>query len=273
MDNMKSDSSAILQSPVFSQKRLAFAQRLRLSEPGIPRHIAIIMDGNGRWAEKRGMKRFQGHARGAKVVEKIVLHCVNCGIEVLSLYSFSMQNWKRPAAEVEFLMQLYSRYLVAIRPTLKKHNVRLVHLGRTEKLPAKVVKELNLTVKLTKDNTGMVLALALNYGSREEMVDAVKAVAAKCVAGKLKPQEIDEQCFSNHLYTAGLPDPDLLIRTSNELRVSNFLLWQISYAEFFVTETLWPDFNEHNLDEAVMAYAQRSRRMGDIKPALMESAT
>jgi undecaprenyl diphosphate synthase len=242
------------------------AARLKIEPQQIPRHIAIVMDGNGRWATQRGKQRFEGHRQGARVVEKIVMHCVNSGLECLTLYSFSMQNWKRPKLEVSFLMQLYVHYLVGIRKTLAKHNVRLVHLGRTEKLPPKLIRELNKTVELSAGHTGMILALALNYGSREEIVDAVKKLCKKSADGKLKANNIDERTIADNLYTAELPDPDLVIRTSNEMRISNFLLWQISYAEFFITPTLWPDFKAEDIDEAIIAFSKRSRRMGDIRP-------
>lgn len=226
------------------------------------------MDGNGRWAEKKGLSRFHGHRQGGKIVEKIALCCVDLGIEYLTLYSFSMQNWKRPAEEVSFLMHLYARYLEEIRPTLMKNNVKLLHLGRREGLPQEVTQALSETLELTNSNTGMVLGLALNYGSREEIVDAIKKIAHKCKTGELDPDDIDHVCISNHLYTAGWQDPDLLIRTSGELRISNFMLWQISYTEFYATETLWPDFGAADLDHAVKAYAQRARRFGDIKSQL-----
>jgi undecaprenyl diphosphate synthase len=248
------------------ENRIAAAKRLGIEAEKMPRHIAIIMDGNGRWAVNRGLKRFQGHQQGAKVVEKIVLHCVNLGLECATLYSFSMQNWKRPKLEVNFLMQLYTRYLAGIRKTLKKYNVRLIHLGRTEKLPPKLVRELHKTVEITSKHTGLTLALALNYGSREEIVDAIKKIYRDCVDGKMKVEQIDEQCISENLYSAGLPDPDLLIRTSSEKRLSNFLLWQLSYTEFYVTDTLWPDFTAEDLDKAVIEYSKRARRLGDTKP-------
>ena len=223
------------------------------------------MDGNGRWAESKGLPRFEGHKAGGKVVEEIALYCVDLGIEYLTLYSFSMQNWKRPKEEIDFLMYLYSRYLEAIRPNLMKNNVKLLHLGEIEKLPKSVVKALNETTQLTNTNSGMVLGLALNYGSRTEIVNAVKEIAQEYKEGKLKLEDIDHDCFSNHLYTAGWHEPDLLIRTSGEMRISNFLLWQASYAEFYVTEMLWPDFNKQELDKALKAYAKRARRFGDIK--------
>jgi len=255
-------------NPNFEQKRRQAADRLNLQPLGIPRHIAIIMDGNGRWATRAGLSRFEGHLRGAKVVETIAQCCVDTGVEYLTLYSFSMQNWKRPSEEVDFLMNLYAKYLAEIRPNLMRNNVKLIHLGRTEKLPRMVTDAMNETVKLTGENTGMVLGLALNYGARTELVDAVKKIAQEYKAGELKLDEIDQACLSNHLYTAGWAEPDLLIRTSGEMRISNFLLWQISYTEFYVTDTLWPDFGAGDLDEAIRAYANRSRRFGDVKARL-----
>jgi undecaprenyl diphosphate synthase len=247
------------------QKLKASAERLGIGPEQMPRHVAIIMDGNGRWAIKRGLPRFEGHREGGKTVEKIVKHSLELGIEVLTLYSFSMQNWKRPREEVDFLMHLYANYLTNIRPMLMDNNVRLVHLGVKRQLPEMVTKALDETMNLTAGNTGMVLALALNYGARTEIVEAVRKITGECAAGKIAIEQIDENCVSSHLDTAGLPDPDLVIRTSNELRISNFLLWQVSYAEFYVTPTLWPDFDEKEMDKAVMAYAGRNRRFGDVK--------
>lgn len=248
----------------FEEKRRGAAQRLGISQEQIPRHVAIIMDGNGRWATMQGLGRLRGHEQGAKTVKQIARYCVSLGIEYLTLYSFSMQNWKRPAEEVDFLMHLYAVYLEGIRPSLMENNVRLLHLGRTERLPQSVIEALEKTMQITRDNSGMVLGLALNYGARAEIVDAVRKIAAEHNNGTLALDDIDQDCVSNHLYTAGWRDPDLLIRTSGELRISNFLLWQISYTEFYVTETLWPDFSESDIDDAIKAYAQRSRRFGDI---------
>ncbi len=242
------------------------AKRLGLRAEQMPRHIAIIMDGNGRWAHKKALPRVRGHRQGAKIVEKIALHCVNLGIDYLTLYSFSMENWKRPKDEINSLMYLYSRYLVEIRPTLHENNVKLVHLGRMAQLPSEVKAELKKTIEITGGNTGMVLALALNYGSRTEIVDATRRIARKCSSGKMAAKDIDENCISRHLYTAALPEPDLLIRTANERRISNFLLWQISYSEFYVTKTLWPDFGKADLEKAIRDYARRGRRFGDIEP-------
>ncbi len=252
-------------SETFEEKRQKTAERLGIRTGQMPRHVAIIMDGNGRWAQRRGLPRFRGHEQGAKTVERIAQYAVDIGLEALSIYSFSMQNWKRPKEEIDFLMYLYAAYLRGIQPTLMENNVRLVHLGRTERLPQDVIEALGETLDMTRSNTGMALGLALNYGARAEIVDATRSIAEACVAGRLHVEDIDEDCFGRHLYTADLPDPDLLVRTSGELRISNFLLWQVSYAEFYVTETLWPDFDADCLDEAIRAYAGRSRRFGDVK--------
>jgi len=241
------------------------AERLGLTTKQMPSHIAIIMDGNGRWAQRRSLPRFEGHRQGAKTVEKIAQNCVDFGIKSLTLYSFSIENWKRPRVEVNSLMHLYSQYLVAIRPTLMRNNVRLIHLGRLSGLPSPVQNELKKTIEKTSANTGMRLALALNYGGRTEIVDATTKIAQEYKRGKLRLKDIDEQCISRHLYTNGLAEPDLLVRTANEMRISNFLLWQISYSEFYVTRTLWPDFKKASLEKAILAYAKRTRRFGTIK--------
>jgi undecaprenyl diphosphate synthase len=248
------------------QKLAKTAARLGLRPEQIPRNVAIIMDGNGRWAQARNRPRYEGHGQGAKTAENVALSCVAFGLESLTLYSFSMENWKRPKTEVNALMHLYTDYLVGIRASLMRDNVRLLHLGRMEGLPQSVVDALNGTMALTKANTGMVLAMALNYSGRVEIADAAKAIAKDCVEGRLRVEDIDEKCVSEHLYTAQMPDPDLLIRTASELRVSNFLLWQICYSEFYVTDTLWPDFNDQSLDEAILAYASRGRRFGGLDP-------
>jgi undecaprenyl diphosphate synthase len=244
----------------------ATARRFGIEPQQMPRHIAIIMDGNGRWATKRDLPRFEGHRQGGKTVERIVQYCLELGVECLTLYSFSLQNWKRPKEEVDFLMYLYAQYLVKIRPMLMDNNVRLVHLGLASQLPESVQTALSETVAMTATNTGMILALALNYGSRTEIVEAVKKIAQEYKHGTLNLDAINEECINAHLDTAGLPDPDLIIRTSSELRISNFLLWQISYAEFHVTDTLWPDFDKADMDKAIIAYAGRSRRFGDVAP-------
>jgi len=241
------------------------AKRLGLRPDQMPRHIAIIMDGNGRWAKRKGLPRVEGHRQGGKTVEKIAQCCVDFGIESLTLYSFSIENWKRPKGEVSALMHLYTQYLIEIRATLMKNNVKLVHLGRSAGLPAPVQNELRKTMEITDANTGMILALALNYGGRTEIIDATIQIAQEYKNGKLRLRDIDEQCVSRHLYTAGLAEPDLLIRTANEMRISNFLLWQISYSEFYVTKTLWPDFKNSSLENAILAYAKRNRRFGTVK--------
>ncbi|MCK5000172.1 MAG: isoprenyl transferase [Anaerohalosphaera sp.] len=248
----------------FEEKRIATALRFGIDANQIPRHIAIIMDGNGRWAEERGLPRFHGHSKGAQMVEEVALHCVSCGVECVTLYSFSLQNWKRPKEEIEFLMGLYALYLEGMRETLMNNNVRLVHLGQRQRLPEEVLNALDGTIEMTSKNSGMALCLALNYGSRAEIVDAVRVIAEKCKNGKLTEDQIDQQCISDHLNTSELCDPDLLVRTSGELRLSNFLLWQLSYAEFYVTDTYWPDFDKAALDKAILAFAERSRRFGDV---------
>jgi len=247
------------------QKLEATAQRLGLDAAKMPRNIAVIMDGNGRWAQQKGLPRYEGHGQGAKTAEMISLRCVDFGLESVTLYSFSMENWKRPQVEINVLMHLYSDYLVNIRPTLMKNNTRFVHLGRMDGLPKSVEEALLGTAEITSGNTGMVLAMALNYGGRAEIVDATRAIAREHQQGKISLDDINEGCISDHLYTKGLPDPDLVIRTANELRVSNFLLWQISYSEFYVTDTLWPDFDDKELERAITAYARRDRRFGAIK--------
>jgi undecaprenyl diphosphate synthase len=249
----------------FKEKLEETAGRLGLPAEQMPRHLAIIMDGNGRWAQQRSLPRFEGHRRGAKTVERIALDCVAFGIESLTLYSFSIENWKRPKTEVNALMHLYAEYLAGIRPTLMRNNVKLIHLGRLAGLPTSVQKELATTMDETCTNTGMTLALALNYGGRTELVDMTRKIAQECKKGKLRIEDIDEACISRHLYAANLAEPDLLIRTANEMRISNFLLWQISYSEFYVTKTLWPDFKKASLEKAIQAYAKRTRRFGTIE--------
>jgi len=251
----------------FKAKQKRTAERLAIPVDRIPRNIAIIMDGNGRWAQNRGLPRAEGHRQGGKTVEKIAQCSVDLGIETLTLYSFSTENWKRPKPEIDGLMFLYKQYLIEIRPTLMKNNVKLIHLGRKEPLPQDVLKALSETVEQTADNTGMVLALALNYSGRTELVDAIKRIAEQYSQGSLSQAQIDDQCVSTHLYAPQLKEPDLLIRTANERRISNFLLWQISYSEFYITEALWPDFSEEDMDKAILDYAHRVRRFGDVKAA------
>jgi undecaprenyl diphosphate synthase len=248
----------------FEEKLKKTAKRLDLKLEQIPHHIAIIMDGNGRWAQHKSMPRVMGHRQGAKIIERIASFCVDLGIESLTLYSFSMENWKRPKSEINTLMHIHSEYLVGIRPTLMKNNVKLIHLGRKKGLPAQVIKDLSETMAETSTNTGMILALALNYSGRTELVDTTRKIAKAYKNGKFRLKDIDEQCVSQNLYASYLGEPDLLIRTANEMRISNFLLWQISYSEFYVTKTLWPDFTTTSLEKAILAYASRKRRFGTI---------
>lgn len=229
-----------------------------------PKHIAIIMDGNGRWAVQRDLPRTAGHRAGARAVRDTLVECGRLGIDTLTLYSFSLENWKRPADEINALMELCIEYLIKQRQELIDNNVRFVQLGRREGLPESVLEQLDETIRASSHCTGLTLALALNYSSRAEITDAARAIAEKVKAGALDPEQITEQTVSQHLYTADLPDPDLLIRTAGEMRVSNYLLWQISYAEIHVTEVLWPDFEVTHLHEAIRDFARRSRRYGAI---------
>jgi undecaprenyl diphosphate synthase len=235
----------------------------------IPRHIAVIMDGNGRWAVRRGLERIRGHQEGAKTVRRIVTECARLrkergGPDFLTLYSFSLENWKRPATEVTFLMQMYIEYLRMERATMMENNIKFAQIGRLDNLPDPVLDEVNITLEETKNNNGLTLVLALNYGSRAEIVDGVRAIADKVKSGEIDPRDIDEETISDHLYTAGTPDPDLLIRTAGEMRVSNYLLWQISYAELYVSDVLWPDFAESDLHDAIRSFASRNRRFGAL---------
>ena len=227
----------------------------------IPRHIAVIMDGNGRWAAQRSLGRSAGHRAGGKAVRATLEACSAVGVEMLTLYSFSIENWKRPAAEVGALMELYLEYMAAERHKLVEHNIRFMQIGRRDGLSPEVLKALELTLEATKDCTGPILNLAVNYGGRADIVDAARSLAERAARGEINPKDIDEAALGNSLSTAGLPDPDLLIRTAGEMRVSNFLLWEISYAELHVTPTLWPDFDADALYSAIRDYASRTRRL------------
>lgn len=229
----------------------------------LPAHVAIIMDGNGRWAARRHLPRVEGHRSGIESVRDVVETSARLGIPVLTLYAFSIENWKRPHAEVNTLMLLLKRYIRSELSTLNRNNIRFRVIGRADELASDVQDELDFGVASTASNTGMVFNIALNYGGRAEIVDA----ARRALAAGLAPDQLDERTFASFLYTAGVPDPDLLIRTSGEMRVSNFLLWQIAYAEIWVTETLWPDFRRHDLLNALLAYQKRDRRYGGIKPS------
>ena len=231
----------------------------------LPQHVAVIMDGNGRWAAQRHLPRVEGHRAGIESVRDIVESSARIGIRVLTLYAFSVENWKRPATEVSTLMSLLKRYLRLELNTLLRNNIRFHVIGRAEDLAPDIRRELQLAEEKTASNEGMLFNIALNYGGRAEIVEATK----RMLAARINPDELDEQRFSGFLYTAGQPDPDLLIRTSGEMRVSNFLLWQIAYAEIWVTDTLWPDFRKRDLLEAILAYQKRDRRYGGInQPAV-----
>ncbi len=229
-----------------------------------PKHIAIIMDGNGRWAQQQGLPRIEGHLRGVESVRRIMEACRDLGVEVLTLYCLSSENWKRPAQELEFLMALLREYLIAERETLVKNNLRLKIIGRRERLPEEVQSEMDRTIEACASNTGMTLCLAINYGARSELVDTFRVLAEQVVAGTLNPADITEESIDAALYTTGLPDPDLLIRTSGEMRISNFLLWQISYSEIWVTDTAWPEFDRQHLEEAMHEFSNRKRRFGGL---------
>jgi undecaprenyl diphosphate synthase len=229
----------------------------------LPAHIAIIMDGNGRWAAQRHLPRVEGHRAGIDSVRDVVETSARLGIDVLTLYAFSVENWKRPKAEVATLMTLLKRYIRLELSTLLKNNIKFGVIGRADELAPDVQDELAVGMRQTANNTGMLFNIALNYGGRAEIVDAARRV----IAAKINPEELDEKRFAEFLYTAHQPDPDLLIRTSGEMRVSNFLLWQIAYSEIWVTETRWPDFRRRDLLEAVVAYQKRERRYGGIKPS------
>ncbi len=234
-----------------------------------PRHIAVIMDGNGRWAIRRGLERVRGHQQGARSVKSIVTECARLrkehgGPDFLTLYSFSLENWKRPASEVSFLMEMYIDYLRSERKTMMENNIRFRQIGRLENLPDPVLEEVNITLDETAANDGLTLVLALNYSSRAEITDAMRSIAEQVARGEIRAGEINEDLISRNLYTAGWPDPDLLIRTAGEMRVSNYLLWQISYAELFVSDVLWPDFGVEDLHGAIAAFSRRNRRFGAL---------
>ena len=233
----------------------------------LPRHVAIIMDGNGRWARKRGLPRVEGHRRGVQSVRSTIEECCRLGVGQLTLYCLSSENWKRPKTELDFLMTLLRQYLIGERTEIMEQNIRFTVIGRREGIPAKVEREMDENIRVSAGNNGMVLCLAINYGARSELVDAVRSLAEQVRQGTLDPASIDEATINDALYTAGMPDPDLLIRTAGEMRVSNFLLWQIAYAEIYVTDTLWPDFRRRHMLEAVLAFQKRERRYGGITPA------
>jgi undecaprenyl diphosphate synthase len=238
-------------------------QRPDLGGP-FPENLAIIMDGNGRWAQERGMRRVFGHKEGISSVREITTECARMGMASLTLYAFSVENWKRPSVEVRYLMRLLRRFLVAERPTLMKNGVRLIGIGRLDDLPEDALRELRATEELTAPNDGMCLRLALSYGSRTELADGLRRAVADAQAGRLRPEDVDDETLRGYLYDPETTDPDLVIRTAGELRLSNFLLWQASYAEIFVSDVCWPEFRKPHLMEALRAYARRERKYGGL---------
>ncbi len=234
------------------------------THPEIPRHVAIIMDGNGRWAKERGLPRLEGHRAGAESVREVMEACIELGVEYLTLYAFSSENWSRPATEVGALMSLLDRFLDEKAKDLDRQNVRLLAIGQLDRLPAKTRALIERIKARTANHTTMTLVLALSYGGREEIVTAARSLATDAVEGKISPTDIDAELFASRLQTAGIPDPDLLVRTSGEMRVSNFLLWQISYAEIVIVKKFWPDFRQGDLFETVREYQRRHRRFGAL---------
>ena len=258
----------------FSTKKREEARLLeQLDKTRFPRHVAIIMDGNGRWAQRRHLPRIAGHRAGVSSARQVIESCAKLGIPALTLYAFSMENWRRPQAEIDFLMRLLREYLRKELPEIHRNNIRMLVIGRLDKLPQAVRDDVARAMDLTSGNSGMKLAVALNYGARAEIVDAFNSILEHLKNNGATSPPVDEETISGHLYTAGLPDPDLLIRTSGEMRVSNFLLWQIAYAEIYVTETLWPDFTRVRLLEALLDFQKRERRYGGLSAeARRESA-
>lgn len=229
-----------------------------------PRHVAIIMDGNGRWAEQQSLPRIRGHEQGARTVRLISEECARIGIEQLTLYCLSSENWKRPADELEFLMFLLSEYMIQERETMMENNIRLQIIGRRDRIPGDVQAEMDKSLEMTAGNTGTCLCLAINYGGRAEIVDAIQKISSKVKSGQMELDEITEEVVSRHLYTAGMSDPDLLIRTAGEMRISNYLLWQISYAEMWVTRKMWPAFDVADFHQAILDFSKRNRRFGGL---------
>jgi len=237
---------------------------LGLARAELPRHVAIIMDGNGRWARERGLPRIEGHRQGVRSVRAVIEESCRLGLEQLTLYCFSAENWKRPAAEIDFLMLLLEQYLIEERREIMEENIRFRVIGRRDPLPAQVLREMDENIRVSASNSGLTLCLAINYGSRTEIVDAARKLCSAAIEGRIKPEAIDETRLQSSLYTAGMPDPDLLIRTAGEMRISNFLLWQISYAELWVTEKFWPDFGPPEYRAALQEFSRRERRFGGV---------
>lgn len=237
----------------------------KMEDMTVPAHVAVILDGNGRWAKKRGLPRSMGHREGCKTVEKTVELAARMGIQYLTVYGFSTENWKRSSEEVGALMQLFRYYMVRLLKIAKANNVRVKMIGERSRFDQDIIEGINRLEDETRENTGLTFVIAVNYGGRDEITRAVKRLAAACQEGKLNPQDITEQTIEACLDTAGIPDPDLLIRTSGEIRLSNYLLWQCAYTEIYVTDCLWPDFDQEELEKAVAAYNRRERRYGGVK--------
>lgn len=235
-----------------------------LDRDRLPQHVAVIMDGNGRWAKRRGLPRFMGHRRGVDSLKDLLRCCRDWGIAALTAYSFSTENWRRPTEEVEFLMTLFERLLRQELREMQEENVRIRFAGDLKALPPSLQAEIERSMLATQDNQGIRFTVAMNYGGRQEILEASRAIAAQVQQGLIQPDEIDESLFERHLYTAGICDPDLMIRTSGELRLSNFLLWQSAYAELYVTDTLWPDFDRTEFHRALASYQKRERRFGKV---------
>ena len=247
--------------PIKAARRLS---DLGLAAEKLPRHIAIIMDGNGRWAKARGFPRIEGHRRGVRSVRETIEECAELGIEQLTLYCLSSENWKRPQRELDMLMRLLEQYLVEERSEIMRQDLRFAMIGRREGLSAGILREVAKTVEISRNNHGTRLCLAVNYGGRQELVDAFRRIATRLLDGSLTVDAIDEEKIAEHLDTAGMPDPDLVIRTAGEMRMSNYLLWQASYAEFWVTSKCWPEFRPTDLHDALRDYANRERRFGGL---------
>ncbi|MEH1912412.1 MAG: isoprenyl transferase [Nostoc sp.] len=230
----------------------------------LPQHVAVIMDGNGRWAKRQGLPRIMGHKRGVDALKDLLRCCQDWGIQALTAYAFSTENWKRPQEEVDFLMTLFQRVLRQELREMVEENVQIKFVGNLQDLPRSLQQEISRSMAETKDNRGIRFSVATNYGGRQEILQACQAIAKLVQQGLLQPDEIDEQVFESHLYTAGITDPDLLIRTSGEMRLSNFLLWQMAYGEIYITDTLWPDFDRAEFHRALCAYQQRERRFGKV---------
>jgi undecaprenyl diphosphate synthase len=250
--------------PVATSPHLACQPLADIARQQWPRHIAVIMDGNGRWAQSQGLPRIEGHRRGVESVRRITEECSRLDIEQLTLYCLSSENWKRPQVELDFLMHLLEQYMIEERSTIMQNNIRVRTIGRRDGIPENVLRETDKTIELSSQNSGTRLCLAVNYGGRTEMIDAVQRLVEEVRLGRLDVDDISEDAISQRLYTAGMPDPDLLVRTAGEMRISNFLLWQISYAELWVTNKCWPEFREPDLHTAIRDFATRERRFGGL---------